>query len=170
MTDEVSESMRLGVLMVVTAALLSSVLSILVMSIGLLNGFGRGIDNVTSNTQSSQILSLASQPYVSGPIVYTAVLNGIDTIDVVVITKSGKASGLTWNSSAGVVADSSRLVTDSGVSFGGYVYRLGGGGYTAIDKTSYLFTECANKFYKVHVLDGVLKNAFKTVILEEVER
>lgn len=170
MTDEVSESMRLGVLMVVTAALLSSVLSILVLSLRLLNGFGTGVDTIAHNSQNSQIVSLSNQPYVSGPVTYTAVLNSIDSVDVVIIVKKGKAENITWNANNGTVTDPSILVTNSSVAFDGYVYRLGGGSAVARDKLSYLFTECSDKFFKIKVEDGKVKNAFKTIILEEVQR
>lgn len=168
MTDEVSESMRLGVLMVVAAALLCSVLSILVMALGLLNGFGSGIDTITNQGNEAQIISLADQPYVSGPIVYTAVLNSIDSIDVVIIV-GNKKSDVTWNVAQGKVNEEASLIKDTSVGFAGYVYRLSGSGYSAIDKTSYLFTQCSNKFYKVHIQNGTLKSAYRTVILEEVD-
>lgn len=169
MTDEVSESMRLGVLTFIAAALLSSVLTILITAISLLNGFGAGVNEIANNAQNSQILSLTNQPYVSGPVVYTAVLNSIDSIDVVVIAKNGKVSNIIWNKSTGEVTNGDDcLAKNNGVSFDGIVYRLGGG-YGSKDSTSYLFTQCAGKFYKVHVSNGVLKNTLKTVILEEVE-
>ena len=170
MVDEVSTSMKLGVLMSVTAVFLSSVLVILVLGINLLHGFGSGIDDVTTQSANAQISSLSTEPYVAGPICYTSLLSSINSVDVDIIVKEGKADSVDFNVNNGTIIDPSVLVTESTVGFNGYLYRLGGSGYEFLDETSYLFTQCASKFYKVHVYNGKLKGTFKTIVFEEVDK
>lgn len=83
MTEEVSSSMHISLIVFFAAAYLAVVVNVLIMSLSLYTKFGTRVADQIVAGQSSVIMSIQNAGVVSAPQVYSALNQSLDSIDEV---------------------------------------------------------------------------------------
>lgn len=104
MSDEVSLSMRLGVLTVCTAGFLGSVAPLVFVGVGMLNQIGNKTVNVFNYSESGMLGGLVTSDHVSGPECYKVCEGSVGALDTVTVKL--------LNGTEEVVYDARNNVTD----------------------------------------------------------
>ena len=86
MTDEVSQSFHISIIVMCTAALISTVIGISTMSLNIMSNYADKYNQAIGQATESSIYSLVQSGDVPMPVVYTTVTQGVDAIDIVKLT------------------------------------------------------------------------------------
>ena len=92
MTDEVSVSFKVSITVMFAAGLLSSTLGILVMGLQLLNGYSDKYHSTVSQVTGGGISAIVAEGSAPMPLIYSAVDESINLIDVLILTKYDKST------------------------------------------------------------------------------
>lgn len=85
MTDEVSVSFHISILVMCTAALLSAVIGISTMSLHLMRNYSFKYNEAINQASEGGIYALAQTGEAPMPVIYTTVSESINTIDKIVV-------------------------------------------------------------------------------------
>lgn len=142
MSDEVSLSIRLGILVVCIAAVVATVANTLIFSLKVFNNYtGKFADNF-AESPGAVIFDLEKSGEVAMPIIYTSVYNGIGVVNQVVLN--------TWNGSS---YDTEKIYAISPVT----------------EKLDCLYTELTNSFGYVKVTEDAQSSLLNVEITEVVK-
>jgi len=92
MTDEVSVSFKVSITVMFAAGLLSSALGILVMGLQLLNGYSDKYHSTVSQATGGGISAIVAEGSAPMPLIYSAVDESINLIDVLILTEYDKST------------------------------------------------------------------------------
>lgn len=81
MTDEVSVSFHISILVMCTAALLSAVIGISTMSLNIMRNYSDRYNQAIGSATESGVYALAQNGEAPMPVIYSTLLEGVDTID-----------------------------------------------------------------------------------------
>lgn len=93
MSDEVSLSMHISIMVCCTAGLLSVVLGILVMSIDLLNDYSNKYTNAVNSSTESSIYSIAMNGDVPMSVIYSSLEQSLNIVGEVYVGEYDKTNG-----------------------------------------------------------------------------
>lgn len=93
MTDEVSLSFRVSILVCFTAGLISAVVAVSTMSLGILNSYNQKYDTAVAQATTSGISDLAVNKQVACPIIYATLAKSIDSIEAVYVGRYNSSTG-----------------------------------------------------------------------------
>lgn len=81
MTDEVSLSFHISILVMCTAALLSTVIGISTMSLNIMRNYSDKYNQAIGSATESGVYALAQNGEAPMPVIYSTLLEGVNTID-----------------------------------------------------------------------------------------
>ena len=81
MTDEVSVSFHISILVMCTAALLSAVIGISTMSLNIMRNYSDKYNQAIGSATESGVYALAQNGEAPMPVIYSTLLEGVNTID-----------------------------------------------------------------------------------------
>ena len=81
MTDEVSVSFHISILVMCTAALLSTVIGISTMSLNIMRNYSDRYNQAIGSATESGVYTLAQNGEAPMPVIYSTLLEGVNTID-----------------------------------------------------------------------------------------
>ena len=93
MSDEVSLSMHISIMVCCTAGLLSVVLGVLVMSIDLLNDYSNKYTNAVNSSTESSIYSVAMNGDVPMSVIYSSLEQSLNIVGEVYVGEYNKTNG-----------------------------------------------------------------------------
>ena len=97
MSDEVSLSMHISIMVCCTAGLLSVVLGILVMSIDLLNDYSNKYTNAVNSSTESSIYSIAMNGDVPMSVIYSSLEQSLNIVGEVYVGEYDETNGTVNN-------------------------------------------------------------------------
>ena len=89
MTDEISESTKLGALVVFTSGFLTVSICVFVIMNLILNNFSADLGERLTTTSRTAVFNLAGKEFVSGPECYTAISQSLDLVQTVKVAQKG---------------------------------------------------------------------------------
>ena len=93
MTDEVSVSFKVSITIMCAAGLLASALGVLVMGLQLLNGYSDKYHSTVSQATGGGISAIVAEGSAPVPLIYSAVDESINLIEVLILTTYDKSTG-----------------------------------------------------------------------------
>ena len=86
MTDEVSQSFHISIIVMCTAALISAVIAISTMSLNIMGSYADKYNQAVGESTDTGIYALVKAGDTPVPVIYSTVMQGINAVDVIRLT------------------------------------------------------------------------------------